>query len=641
VKIVFRFAVIFNLPNYLFFQISNMKKITTNLFLLAAMLLVGNLSAQVFWSEDFAGGSIPAGWVTTDGSNQGVLWDYCHQDSTCVNLFGNAAVATTTANNGLMVMDSDGNAAIDPATGDPGLLPTNHLSRLTTSAISCSGKPKVVLQFEMYFNTFDVDNKAKLRVSKDNLTFTDFTIPYILGSGAGDGQSSDNPYNAAIDISSVAANSSTVYIQWEYDGNWDYWFYLDDVKLTTLDPTPPLSLKISDFFYPLTHYQTPEFAIAKDTFGLSCNVSNVGSANQTAMIVKTWVYDDLQEVILFSDSIITAGLAVGVDSQFIFPKRFVPELPVGLYSVHYLCYVPGSGPDAIPADNKASFPFEVSDGAWALETGTTTAFRPGGAAADWAVGNVFYMLGGTFDDFVIGDVSWRAGGAAGAVNNKTAQVYVFEVDDSKVTPQWDGFDDTQVLSESFIWIGDYTYNYPATSTENYPTVSVVPNSFPNGDPTVKIAQGKRYVAAVSWEGVSNAVFHGFNDKMVYSPNGVNSIVFAGTWFLGGFQGDPIAQIRLNVSLSSTTDNQPLADAALSIFPNPTAELLNLEVRFEKATDATITLADATGKVISVEDKTGLTNETISYNISQYETGTYFARIATKEGTKTKQFVVIR
>jgi hypothetical protein len=54
---------------------------------------------------------------------------------------------------------------------------------------------------------------------------------------------------------------------------------------------------------------------------------------------------------------------------------------------------------------------------------------------------------------------------------------------------------------------------------------------------------------------------------------------------------------------------------------------------------TITIAELSGRTIRIEDKKGLTNETLTYNLPELASGTYLARIATKEGTLTKKFVV--
>lgn len=112
-----------------------------------------------------------------------------------------------------------------------------------------------------------------------------------------------------------------------------------------------------------------------------------------------------------------------------------------------------------------------------------------------------------------------------------------------------------------------------------------------------------------------------------------------TWNENGFGGDVNALLRLKISLVSTTDEQALPENTLSLFPNPVRETLQLGIQFEAPTDATITIADINGRVVTFEDRTGLTNETLKYNLPQLASGTYLARIATAKGTLTKKFVV--
>ena len=82
------------------------------------------------------------------------------------------------------------------------------------------------------------------------------------------------------------------------------------------------------------------------------------------------------------------------------------------------------------------------------------------------------------------------------------------------------------------------------------------------------------------------------------------------------------------------------DGTVSIFPNPVVNgSVNLDLNFAQPTDATITIADMSGRVISVRDRMGVTQEKVNFNLPQLATGTYIARIATKEGTLTKKFVV--
>ena len=616
-----------------------MKKVFTNLFLLASLLVAGGVSAQVFYTEDFANG-MPAGWTTADPSNNDVQWKYCAADSVCVALYGHPAPATTTVGNGLMYLDSDG----------AGQLTTNHKSQLTTAAIDCSGKPKVFLLVDMLFMVYSTTSHANLRVSNDGVTWTDFTIPYTLtdyNDNAGNlDHVTDNPAKPAVNISSVAANKPTVYIQWEFDGNFDFWWFLDDVKLTTVDPTPPVNMKISSYFYPLTHYRTPDFAVSKDTFGFSCNVTNSGGVDQTALIVKAVVTNDANGNVLFQDSLITNGLAAGVDSQFIFNKRFAPELPAGKYSVRYRCYVPGFT-DATPGDNVASKDFIISgDGSWARDDANAsnlTFTQPGTINADgWATINLFQMLGGSNEKYHIQDVEWRAG-KTGGMDGVKAEIYVLEVNDDNVAPDWSGFDPANLpfddnTPSSYTWIGGTSFEYLDTTTGNTPKIRTGVSDFFNGNPGIDVKQGKRYLIAVSWEGDNTDIFHAFVTDVPYSN--INTFIYnAPTWFGGFSGGEYTAYTRCYVYLGSKTDDKPLPDAALSVFPNPTSDMLNLSLNFEKPTSVTITLADMKGGVISVMDKEGLTNETLSYDLSGYAAGTYIARIATPDGTKTKEFVV--
>jgi len=94
-----------------------------------------------------------------------------------------------------------------------------------------------------------------------------------------------------------------------------------------------------------------------------------------------------------------------------------------------------------------------------------------------------------------------------------------------------------------------------------------------------------------------------------------------------------------VDLVTTTDEKPLPASYMNVYPNPVKDVLNLGLNFGTASDVTITIAELSGRTIKIEDKKGLTNETITYNLPQLASGTYLARIATKEGTLTKKFVV--
>ncbi len=83
----------------------------------------------------------------------------------------------------------------------------------------------------------------------------------------------------------------------------------------------------------------------------------------------------------------------------------------------------------------------------------------------------------------------------------------------------------------------------------------------------------------------------------------------------------------------------MADNVLKLYPTPADKEITAEVNFDKATEATLLIADYTGKIISMKDYDGLTNDKLTINTSDFTSGAYLMRIGTKEGTKTIKFVV--
>ena len=198
-------------------------------FSLILFMGVFGLQAQTaFWSEDFSDGDIPEGWTNEDPSGNNALWTWCGDPTTGAmdgcppvwddNLNQQEPFGATTAGNGFVTMDSD-------AAGD-----VSHQSELTTSPIDCSAQGEVWLNFQTHIGVFTIpaSTGALLRVSTNGDTWTDFAIFPNLTL---DVRWSENPENIIVDISSVAANESTVYIQWQWIGNFEYLWSIDDVQL--------------------------------------------------------------------------------------------------------------------------------------------------------------------------------------------------------------------------------------------------------------------------------------------------------------------------------------------------------------------------------------------------------------------------
>jgi hypothetical protein len=546
-----------------------------------------------------------------------------------VNLFANPIFASTTAANGYAYVNSDA----------AGPLTSSHISRLTSKAINCSGKNKVYIRFESLIGIFSTpsDHNVLLKVSNNNTTWTTYNFLPGLTS---DDQISADPEITILDISSVAANKSNVYLQWEWTGNNEYWWMLDDIVLSSTDLTPANDLAIDDFLYPVSSAVTPVSQIATDTFGFYAFVSNNGLADQHNVTLYAEVRDAAY-TLLYSDSATIATLTAGYKDTLIeLPGRYAPNIPIGIYSVLYFVKSDG-GADGRPADNVQGDYFEVTQSVFAKENGPTGAERPGFATpVDWAVGNLYRMSSTSLDNYkAVGFEFASATDPDYPIEKVHATAYLFKVHNDVAAADFATFNKTSFLSPtSMDRVGKGEYQF-APGAKNYDIESVEIQDFQTGASGVHLTPGASYIAAIGYADSSRVAYHTFDyatKHFFYS-----SMVYAGQWYLDGFSNKANAVLRMVIDLITTTDDKPLPESTLTVFPNPARDIVNLKVDFNQPTDATVTLAQLNGRVIQIDERKALTSEVLTYEVLQLPAGAYIARIATKTGTATKTFIVQR
>ncbi|MCB0707721.1 MAG: T9SS type A sorting domain-containing protein [Saprospiraceae bacterium] len=191
-----------------------------------------------FFSEDFSTPGFPAGWTSTDDSgnpvNLSLFWEKCEAGAYCpprtYTYFGNQPFNSTTGQNGYLFADSEDlnlPGALDP-----------HLSRLTSPPINCSGQEEVILQFETHIGVYNYNaaENAIIRVSANGSNWTEYTLFPDLGTPTNTTIYNTNPGIIWVDISATAAFQSTVFIQWQWLGEDEWGWAIDDVKLFSKHP---------------------------------------------------------------------------------------------------------------------------------------------------------------------------------------------------------------------------------------------------------------------------------------------------------------------------------------------------------------------------------------------------------------------
>jgi hypothetical protein len=589
----------------------------------------GLAQSPPFWTENFTNG-FPINWSNADASGQNAFWTWCstpdagNNEAGCPSIFNDAInvqspFAASTATTGFLTLDSD----------EYGQLDQNHISQLTTSAINCTGKSEVWMTYQTHIGVYqhDASTDALVRVSIDSVNWT--TVQTFFHTD----RWSKNPEYPILDLSAVAANSSKVYIQWEWNGNWDYQWNLDDIELYDKNPTPTDDIAISSFFYPPSSFATPASQIASDTFGFYLVLSNKGLNPQTNVKMKVSVENELG-FLLHSDSLSFPNLSTGiVDSLFAFNQNYIPNLVEGKYMIKYS--VKSSETDLRPLDNVAEDFFLVTANQFAKEDGANQAFRPAGNPDPYYVGNYYKMNAGALDAYkaISMEFAFTTDSIELELGNVEATTYFLRLNDD-IDAGLTNLDPAEFLG-SFSLLGLSDYNAPDTLEDDYVLQTVDLIDFNTSEAGILLEPGGRYMVAVGYSGVNSNTFHAFNNAHNYYFT--STLIYADDWFT--FGTDANAVIRLNISLVSTIDEKPLAEKAFNVFPNPASDLLKLAYLFEKPTDATITIADVTGKVISIQDKSDLTQGQLDFSVKNLVSGLYLARIATKEGSKTVKFVV--
>ncbi len=625
-----------------------MKRFTLRAIALIATVLMTNMAIQAqitpFWTETFSGGALPAGWASVDDNTPATspdeivtfVWsnDPAAVSVAALGFTASANFNSADASNGYMWANSDRGLAAAP--------PQNHLTRLTTSAIDCSAQSTVWLQFDALIGVFDFDavTNAIVRVSNDGVNWTDFTaFPCLVTGGATPPCSrwSANPDVRQLDITSVAGGQANVFIQFQWDGGWEYFWALDDVRLLPESPIAATNLAIDQFFYPASSYSQPVTQISADTMGFFAFIKNIGSATQNNIELTAKVMDGA--TVLFEETV-TSNVAIEPDSirAIQIASSYVPNLTAGIYTISYSVNSL-DGTDADLANNTASEDFVVSASTYAKEAdGASAAYRPG-SGGDYRIGNL-YKLSNLYDgDYKATTITWSSAvNAADPYAGKEVEILLLKIKDDAVDPGFDNFQTVNYIDETQVEVvGSLNYTHTATDA-SFDLFTGTILDYNTGEPGVYLEPGARYFLMANYIGAANVIFHGFNESITYL-NSISTVLYTTSWFLGGFGEETAAVLRMDIALISSNDDIALTDDAMMINPNPATNDINVTLNLATAQTASITLANIDGKVIDIRNIQNAQKDVTRFDASNLPSGTYLVRVSTAEGTKTRKVSV--
>lgn len=634
---------------------------TKNLSLVLIALCAWTFSTAqtLIYEQTFADlGGLPTGWTSADASGGAGVWAWCDDPSATNPCIVNwAAYAnqhengffSETGDDGYVFMDSDalGNVAPD------------HVVELTTDALDFSGAAEVWIKSENLIGVFGLDaiDNAVLRVSTDNATWTDYVLFPDQTTAV---RWSNNPQVTLTDVSAVAAGSSTVYFQWQWTGNYEYYWLMDDIEVYDADPSSIFflanDLQVNDNFFAIApNAITPASQI--EQFGFLADVENVGVETQSNVNLNITITDDASSTAVYSEDLPydpIDGFTL-VENIFFPGMGFTPEAEAGKsYTGVYT--ITSDSTDNDPENNTQTFDFAISDTLFAKEMGATRGILPAdgnwddGEPRSWAYGNCFYINDGTdLNARYVSFALWDAVDYVGELVTLT----LYEWNDANVDGNADADERAQVGYNFY----EITGNEANGSLISLPLIKFPENTIganPLNSNTNYIimleyntvgATPVQFAASEDYD-YGATVFRSDSLEMPRYPGmlGINGDLTTEPYSSVGFGRDVVPVVRLSVGDPlGVVSTQELSDEnVVSINPNPATDRINLNLDLVNVQEeAIVRILDVTGKTILQREYDNIQNENFEYNVNDFATGTYFLNLITTEGNRSVRFVVTK
>ncbi|HRH68768.1 MAG TPA: T9SS type A sorting domain-containing protein [Flavobacteriales bacterium] len=579
-----------------------------------------------FWSEDFSDGALPAGWTTED-----LLTPVGGPDDPPPAIFEWSddpdAVAAAAAGQPLILSfladgASNGYLWVNSDRGLPSAPGTEHLSVMTTSAIDCSGQPTVQLSMQSTIGAFDNDplEFCKIKVSTNGTDWTDFfPFPCLTAGGAITppcSRFSDNPETVNINISSVAANQPTVYLQFEWQGLWEYYWAIDDLELS---PLPPNEIQMSNAFTSQTgtgeEYGRVPLSQARPTINFGASIYNYGGEDQTNVTVTATVTGP----VAFGPATATEAL-IEPDSTFFFDvDQALPgagELQVGQYTVDFTMTSDQIALDLDPTNNSGSRHFSYTTDVYSCDAiglhpeGIETLAQVGSGSFTDNTENVkllnYYEI---YNNWTVTGVEIALGPATGV--GSSLLVSILDTADVLATPavvneplveSTTPYVITQADIDAGVVTIAFDEDYPLTPNAYYVVASCFAGTDDNGDPSDVFILDD---TTVPQPALMSALWIPFDP-----PDNIN--------FYGG-NGTAWA-VRLtsaaNIGVREVSELE-----GVSMYPNPTNGILNINTTTNEK--FTVEVMNVLGELMMTTKFTGMT----TLDLAGFADGVYSVRIS--------------
>ena len=542
------------------------------------------------WQNDF---SDPAQW-TTSNDPQGTPGHTSGDWTITTNVAGIpvaalAPAAHTTAANGFAFINSD-------AAGGQAL---QNASIVFNSDIDLSAEANVLLKFEQSHRRY-AETTYVLWSTDGGATWNEVEVNGDMAVNT----NTSNPEVLQVNLSNEIGGQDSVRIGFKYTGNWDWFWAIDDVKITTPDDH---DVALSGLYWGSTgawgarlpYYQIPTAQVTAIDF--SGVIANNGLLNQNATFG------------------VQAGAFVGSSAPTLIPAfssdtancttSFTPAAANATITVSAGVQIDST--DATPADNNIAnaATIVVNPNVYArdLDDIASGSYNEG---FGFEVGNIFDMYAA--DEISAIDVYIHPGANVGT----EMYVKLYSIDAQT--------GDRQFVDESA------PYTLGANDVDALLTLPLQGGAF-----TLNAGEPYLVVAGSNGDG-------GATDDLIVGTCGQSEAQTSfyydmtnTTWYYTS----STPMVRMNFSNASVNENSLLN--SFNVSPNPVAGSATIALSGKAGADATISIVDVTGKEVYNTLVSSLNGTaTVEVNTAAFGNGMYLVNVYSN-GTKSSKKLIVR
>jgi len=581
----------------------------------------GSSNRAVAFTSNF---STPGDWTLTNTSSPAQDWEITSTIPTGLTAQNFGPLVNSTSGGNFAIINSDG----------AGASATQNANLTTTNSFDCSGNPTVQVRFENYHRIFQESHFVL--VSNDGVNFDSYEVNTTYGASNNNYVTSPNVEETSVNVSATAAGEPTVWLRFNYQGAYDWFWIIDDVTVedapndeligglfVMADQTPSLALGER-----LEHTIVPANQVVPVKF--MANLTNNG-ANSTDNANLEVVVRNSSMTSVFTGNTTPADIApttLRTDSL-----NWAATTTQDNYTVEFTADFDAIASDPTPLNNEATSAFRVgpSSGLGARYGRDNDTYSGAGlwnGAGEPYIMGVEYAINVNTTLYGI-DIAMTASTDPGA----TICAVLYELD-----PNAASFQDIFVTVQDNCLDG-IEHTVVAGDISASPTITWKTLKFVNPIP---LTAGTNYVAAInSYGGAEDVVLmnggtttRGAATVFIYDANAATG----GPWFY--LTSKPM--IRLNID--QTIGVEEVENLNLTLYqnqPNPFDNTSTINYTLATASDVTFDVVDVTGKLVYSNNlgKVNAGQHKLELNSSDFAAGVYYYTMVAGNEKVTLKMVI--